>query len=676
MKYLYRKLLHKMKTLIITFLLLITHSVVYSQTKKEKIPRAIRKSIPLMSRYITRNCKTDQQRVDSIYHWITNNIAYNYDVLDETKSINFQPPTVTFKTKKAICSGYVYLMQAMLHEVDIASEYIEGYARPYEMDTIFTMIDTDHAWIAIKLNGQWKLADPTWDAGYIGRIPKKIKTYPKRWLKEKKFKKKKREERRKKRITRKKKRFDKRQANKEPFTNKFGFVSEPGKDWYLIDKDSFLMAHLPTIPQWQLKTNPITMEQFCDKDKNLAKNIAHPKGDKMDFDALNSEYMSKKLLDKWLYTAENGHKYNPDNYGVKAIHYHNFIGALTDEGMKKALSHLPLEHATPIYETLFNMSDTVLIFCKGALELHKEMYKFMKKDLATKYKAELLADKNTDKAITTTTKNTEKVYTLIEKAVDRTKTEQEVTTQKIEDLSVKYPNITTKMDSKEQDNPALSALMKSYDSLTQKIEKYYEDWKNLTDTTALEGMFEAVSYGNYYLRSNEHYLGFNTLNLTKDIKEMDSSAQHSLNHITEIIFDSLVKEIPSKDPYADLKALEKLIKQYNPILKALQSEKQIVSASTLEFALYSGYYDLLIRHAQFLENSKDYCSFLTYNLGDFENEIKKVEQSFSAVKVAKEKRNKQLNDEFDNSNDRSVHMYTTAAKNGKKWKAVFKSKMK
>lgn len=680
-----------MKTLVIAFFLLISQSFIYAQQKKEKIPREVRKSVSRMAKYITRNCKTDQQRTDSIYHWITHNIAYDYEVLEESKSINFQPPSKTLKSKKAICSGYVYLMQAMLQEVNIASEYVEGYTRPYEMDTTFSIIDADHAWIAIKINNQWKLADPTWDAGYIGRIPKKEKTYPKRWLKEKKFKKKPeskpkkkgkegkqkmtREEKRKKRITNKKLKFDKQQAEREPFTNKFGFVYQPEKDWYLIDKDTFLLSHLPTIPQWQLKTNPITIEQFCDKDENLPKNIAKPKGATMEFDKLNNEFHSKNLLDQWMYTAEKGHVYNGDNYGVKAIHYHNFIAALTDEGFKKALSHLPLEHATPIAQTLYNMSDTVLIFSKAALETQKEMYKFVKKDIALKFKSEQLADKNTDKAIKTGTKNIEKMYDLIDKSVERTKTEQESMEQKQEDLSAKFPGVDTEIEIQNQDETVLSSLMYSYDSLKMKIEDYYYEWDHLTDSTALNAMYDASSYSDYYLRSSEEYLSFNSLGVTKEIKDMDSSAQASLMRISKIMLDSLTKEIPSKDPYNDLKAMEKLIKQYNPVLKNLQNEKKIENAAAVETALYSGYYSLLNQHAEFLENSKTYCAFLESSLREFENEINRIEQSLAAVIQAKEKRNKQLNDEFEKSNDRSVHLYTTASKNAKKWKTVFKQKM-
>ncbi|MBI1837139.1 MAG: transglutaminase domain-containing protein [Flavobacteriia bacterium] len=667
-----------MKKLLILFCLLtlVIHPTFSQRKKKNEIPKDIAQSVSLLTHYLTKTCETEQAKVDTIYWWITHNIAYNYKVLQSTKPLKFQSPTDVLKTKKAVCSGYVYLLQAMLSEANIQSEYIEGYTRPFEMDTNYTVLDADHAWIAIKIDDKWQLADPTWDSGYLGRIPKKEKVYPKRWLKEKNFKWTKRTKLRNKRIAKKKVKFDKKKEKQDPFTNKFGFVFEPGKDWYLIDKDSFLVSHLPTLPQWQLKSKAITVAQFCDKSENLPENFSHPKGDPIEYDILNDEFIAKNLLDKWIYTAEKGHQYNEFNYGVKAIHYHNFIGVLTDEDFKKSMSHLPLEHSIPIYETLINMADTVLEYGKAAIDTEKNSYKENKKDMAVKFKAEEIADKNNQKALDKIDKNILKFDGLISKTLDRNEKEKETVETKIEDLNEKYPNIELKLKINENDQETLKELFKSADSLKLNITNYLNDWKKKTDSTALSRLFEEASYSEYYLRLNEQYLSFNSMGFTKEIIALDSTSNRSMNHLSEILMDSLITEIPSKNPFIDLKAFEQLIKKYKPILKILEGEKKISNAANIEFYLFSEYFDLLKKHYEYTLNSESYTKFLSSNLNEFEAFLESIYGAKEDVVKAKSKRRNQLNDELDNGNKRNLNLYSEIMKNAKGWKTIFKAKMK
>jgi transglutaminase/protease-like cytokinesis protein 3 len=58
----------------------------------------------------------------------------------------------------------------MLKEVGVKSEIVYGYVHDEIIDSITLPLECTHAWIGIKLDGKWFLADPTWDAGYVGNI--------------------------------------------------------------------------------------------------------------------------------------------------------------------------------------------------------------------------------------------------------------------------------------------------------------------------------------------------------------------------------------------------------------------------------------------------------------------------------------------------------------------------
>jgi len=656
--------------------ILFFNPVFAQKKKKNEIPKEIVKSIPLLTNHLTSNCTTDRQKTDSIYSWITKNIEYNYNVIESTKPLKYQPASDVLKTKKAICDGYVYLMQAMLKEVGIQSEYIEGYTRPTEMDTSYTVIHTDHSWIAVYIDDKWQLADPTWDAGYVGRIPKKELEMPKRWRKEKTFKSSLRNKLRKKRIDRKIKNFEEKKENRDPYTNNFGFVFKPTKEWYFVDKDTFLLSHLPVLPQWQLKEKTITVNQFCDKQENLPGNFSNPLGEKIEFEILNEEYINKNLLDKWLYTAENGHIHNEYNFSIKAVHYHNFIGVLTDSDFKKTMSHLPLDHSVPIYETLLSMTDTVLIFGKAALDQEKLSHKANKKDMATKFKLEGIADKNNQKALDKLAGNLNKTNDLISKSLERNKKEKETVENKIEEVVEKYPKVGNKTNLEESDRAAMESLFKSADSLKNSINDYYAQWNKKVESTSLKRLFEEASYSEYYLRLNENYLSFNTLEVNREIVELDSLSNYSINHVSSIITDTLWTEIPGKDPFVDLKAYEQLIKKYKPILKTKEAEKKISRAGLLENYLYAEYFEMLNKHIDFTLRSEAYANFIRENLKEFKSFSGDIENVKEDVVKAKAQRKKQLNEELDNANERNMNLYNDILKNAKIWKGNFKAKMK
>src|SRR5690606_37040528 len=111
---------------LITLLFLTLSGTCLSQTST-KIPAKIRKSIPLLTTHLTADKRSDEAKVEAIYTWITENIAYDYDLLQSEKYIVGVDPSKILKSRKALCSGYVELMRAMLYEAGIQSETVTGY---------------------------------------------------------------------------------------------------------------------------------------------------------------------------------------------------------------------------------------------------------------------------------------------------------------------------------------------------------------------------------------------------------------------------------------------------------------------------------------------------------------------------------------------------------------------
>jgi hypothetical protein len=124
----------------------------------------------------------DLYKVRAIFIWISQNIAYDYKLFNTGKdprgldcdgsvdcTLKIQAWKREYldnvlKKKKAICFGYALLMQKMCEIAGVQCFIVNGYARGqyYEVGHSFY---ANHAWNAVRINGQNYFMDACWAAG-------------------------------------------------------------------------------------------------------------------------------------------------------------------------------------------------------------------------------------------------------------------------------------------------------------------------------------------------------------------------------------------------------------------------------------------------------------------------------------------------------------------------------
>ncbi|RJE83629.1 transglutaminase domain-containing protein [Paenibacillus sp. 1011MAR3C5] len=112
--------------------------------------------------------KTVEEKVKSIYDFITANIAYDNN-LAKTVPTDYLPDIErTLSTKKDICYGYSSLFAAMLRSLNIPTKLVMGSTE---------YVDVYHAWNEVYLEDKWVTIDTTLDAGtrQSKKNPKMIK---------------------------------------------------------------------------------------------------------------------------------------------------------------------------------------------------------------------------------------------------------------------------------------------------------------------------------------------------------------------------------------------------------------------------------------------------------------------------------------------------------------------
>ena len=100
---------------------------------------------------------TDEKKVESIYDYIINNADYDSEYYSNSKKVDFASRTAygILLKGKGICGGFAYSIDILLRKIGIESYFIFGRSG-----------GDDHAWNIIKLNGEYRYLDVTFDNTY------------------------------------------------------------------------------------------------------------------------------------------------------------------------------------------------------------------------------------------------------------------------------------------------------------------------------------------------------------------------------------------------------------------------------------------------------------------------------------------------------------------------------
>lgn len=170
-------------------------------------------SVRHLADYLTSPFSDELHKSRAIYRWITDRIEY--DAVGFARGITGSvSPEMVLQVRKAQCNGYAALFQALSSAAGLESVTITGHSRGYgyQYDPNDELV-ANHAWNAVRINGTWRLLDPTWGAGYIdsdtGRFVKRFED--------------------------------------------FYFLTEPQK---------FILDHFPDDPDWQLLDTPVSKNEY------------------------------------------------------------------------------------------------------------------------------------------------------------------------------------------------------------------------------------------------------------------------------------------------------------------------------------------------------------------------------------------------------------------------------
>jgi hypothetical protein len=162
-----------------------------------------------LARGLVGGADTDSARAAVLYEWVARNVAY--DIARYGSDRADTTPEVVFRSRLALCAGYVALFGRMATEVGLVTERVSGYAKGFDYREGQSTRQNNHSWLAVRIGDEWRLVDPTWGSGFVAE---------------------------------------------GEFRPAFSW------SWFMVAPDELILSHHPRETAWQLVTAPLTRREF------------------------------------------------------------------------------------------------------------------------------------------------------------------------------------------------------------------------------------------------------------------------------------------------------------------------------------------------------------------------------------------------------------------------------
>lgn len=254
--------------------------------KADQISGSKSRFAEVMALYIAGDYTDDGSKAVALSYWITKNIQYDFKSYEEKRLFTYNSDEV-IRRKTALCGEYAQLFKDMCQAVGLKAEVVKGYTRGKDFLANDTLFRSEHAWNAVKINGQWQLLDLTWANGSSSLAKQSFKKLTLGTL-------------------------------GIPYKPKYKYEKKFRPEFLFVDPRKFVRHHLPEQPMFQLLKFPIPTLAFEGGEKMVGKFLAEDASLDIKNSQLNS-ISSKNNIDKTIWLGEDAVKNNRFNNRAFAI---------------------------------------------------------------------------------------------------------------------------------------------------------------------------------------------------------------------------------------------------------------------------------------------------------------------------------------------------------------------
>ncbi len=150
-------------------------------------PKSFETSIGTLVNYLVKPYNTDIEKARVIYRWIAQNITYDEATGERIEAGIYsnnpeQTAEAVFSRRNGVCEGYSRLFKQMAGYAGLQAEYITGWGKVDYAYLRTKDFKKDHAWNAVKVNGEWGLIDSTWSTDYVDNNGTSVREFYDFWF--------------------------------------------------------------------------------------------------------------------------------------------------------------------------------------------------------------------------------------------------------------------------------------------------------------------------------------------------------------------------------------------------------------------------------------------------------------------------------------------------------------
>lgn len=129
-------------------------------------PATVEESPETLARYRIEPARNDAEKARAIFRWITDRIGYDAQAYLNDRLTAMSAEDVLM-ARSSICDGYATLFATLGTAAGLEVVTVKGFAKGYAHQPGNFFDKPNHAWNAVKIDGQWRLIDSTWGAGFV-----------------------------------------------------------------------------------------------------------------------------------------------------------------------------------------------------------------------------------------------------------------------------------------------------------------------------------------------------------------------------------------------------------------------------------------------------------------------------------------------------------------------------
>lgn len=119
----------------------------------------------VLGRHLGEPFTDSRTKLRAVYRWVTARMQYDTDSYRSGRQ-NHQSAQQALDSRKSTCDGFSVLFADLARYAGVPVLTVTGYVKDGLHQNGQPFSDTNHAWNLVQLDGQWRIIDSTWGAGF------------------------------------------------------------------------------------------------------------------------------------------------------------------------------------------------------------------------------------------------------------------------------------------------------------------------------------------------------------------------------------------------------------------------------------------------------------------------------------------------------------------------------